>query len=670
MYKMYDGVSDGGSDDKSSLSSAFWTEDEKQEEDEEVEIHTGDAGREAKVDEALGNATGKENPENHTENVGPEGGSGLDSNIAARGYKTEENIGKEYFTPVAMTNELQENLSGSSLTDGSVEEEDVDSVSEEEESCHTSEEDGGDGEEESEEGDDEDDSKTVAEAEDSFSEDSVEPESSEEGEDGDDEEDSERDVKNTNSKYEAGTEDSFWVDSEEDQSSEGEKCDTGEEEGGSEDAGSEEGQNGDDEDEESDVVVNKKDSTSPPQSEDFLKDDLDGDEGLEEREHFRNEESGQKVRCSEDVFQKDLSKDEEEDGEWWDKTVAEAEDQKTSGDVSDDNEKEEDYQAISEDVSKPGVATGGSHTEEEDTEDVVKENVHGNESRIVKQKFVLEAPADAELNLQIFVERSENVAHVGWEVERRCSPAPSLMTSGYGTYRPDEQEAEDHRDDQDSRGDLSETRDEGDEDALSFSSFNWFDIELASAPEFHRTGEDGDEENPDCLRTYCVHDSPRDDEAEMSNIRPHNHKDQADDKKSGLHRDGSIGFESDVEHHRGSTGGTACEKEDKNMLDLRGDDRVEDRAEDRYDPEDSSGSGSNKDIRFLDSEVDSDWMTSSGVLEEKLRPKGKCLQVYPQTSSCCHISIRGFDCGRGPAHAGGKMHSNQCRNCMMFTAGT
>uniref|UniRef100_A0A3P8WXB4 HYLS1 centriolar and ciliogenesis associated n=1 Tax=Cynoglossus semilaevis TaxID=244447 RepID=A0A3P8WXB4_CYNSE len=195
------------------------------------------------------------------------------------------------------------------------------------------------------------------------------------------------------------------------------------------------------------------------------------------------------------------------------------------------------------------------------------------------------------------------------------------MTSGYGTYRPDEQEAEDHRDDQDSRGDLSETRDEGDEDALSFSSFNWFDIELASAPEFHRTGEDGDEENPDCLRTYCVHDSPRDDEAEMSNIRPHNHKDQADDEKSGLHRDGSIGFESDVEHHRGSTGGTGCEKVDENMLDLRGDDRVEDRAEDRYDPEDSSGSGSNKDIRFLDSEVDSDWMTSSGVLEEKLRPK-------------------------------------------------
>lgn len=69
------------------------------------------------------------------------------------------------------------------------------------------------------------------------------------------------------------------------------------------------------------------------------------------------------------------------------------------------------------------------------------------------------------------------------------SPAPSLMTSGYGTLRVEEQEVGEHRDshtitefDQDSRADLSGTKDD-DEDCRSLCSFDEFDTEALHEPD-------------------------------------------------------------------------------------------------------------------------------------------------------------------------------------------
>lgn len=71
------------------------------------------------------------------------------------------------------------------------------------------------------------------------------------------------------------------------------------------------------------------------------------------------------------------------------------------------------------------------------------------------------------------------------EEDESCeSPAPSLMTSGYGTFRPEEleetgdlrgEQSDGAAEDEDSRGDLSE--DGGGEDGRSFCSFSGMDVE-------------------------------------------------------------------------------------------------------------------------------------------------------------------------------------------------
>lgn len=72
--------------------------------------------------------------------------------------------------------------------------------------------------------------------------------------------------------------------------------------------------------------------------------------------------------------------------------------------------------------------------------------------------------------------------------EERVSPGLSLRTSGYGTYRPEEQEAGD----QDSRGDLSEMRDEEDEDDRR--SACTLSAEVDASEEEEEPGDEGGED--------------------------------------------------------------------------------------------------------------------------------------------------------------------------------
>ncbi|KAE8300591.1 Hydrolethalus syndrome protein 1-like protein [Larimichthys crocea] len=208
------------------------------------------------------------------------------------------------------------------------------------------------------------------------------------------------------------------------------------------------------------------------------------------------------------------------------------------------------------------------------------------------------------------------------------SPAPSLMTSGYGTYRPEEQEGGDYRDDhtitefdQDSRGDLSEVRDD-EEDDRSLCSFSWFD-------RFEPTEPDYDETYPLSVladtepEANCGDDGLRE-EVDITDMKLEGDKDQEGEKE----------FEDlDAASKNGVTDGTLEEQhhnavaEDKFILDekrLEGDsvnveqgklnERQEEevqgiKEENKVESEDPDESSSNKDIKFIDSKVDFSQMT-------------------------------------------------------------
>lgn len=154
------------------------------------------------------------------------------------------------------------------------------------------------------------------------------------------------------------------------------------------------------------------------------------------------------------------------------------------------------------------------------------------------------------------------------------SPAPSLMTSGYGTYRPEEQDGGDDGSeaafDQDSRGDLSDARDDEEDDGLSLCSWE---------PD---RGEAGVQEGVDIRHT------------------------NAED----------VAFENEATHVASEEGGSVDAEEEEE------EERVQE-AEEENDVE-SDESSSNRDIKFINSDVDFSRMTADTLWEGNLRPqKGK-----------------------------------------------
>ncbi|XP_034756968.1 ABC transporter F family member 4 isoform X2 [Etheostoma cragini] len=184
------------------------------------------------------------------------------------------------------------------------------------------------------------------------------------------------------------------------------------------------------------------------------------------------------------------------------------------------------------------------------------------------------------------------------------SPAPSLMTSGYGTYRPEEQEGGDSRDnhtitefDQDSRGDLSEIRDHEDDDR-SLCSFAGFDVEATV---------------PDHIETCPL-------SADVTDLKPEEDKDQTDgeseDARAASNNEVANATSEEQQYYNDvvedNLDGThlegLCDKKGGNRrerLEEEGQDPKEDNdGEDKGESEDPDESSSNKDIKFLDSKVD------------------------------------------------------------------
>lgn len=197
--------------------------------------------------------------------------------------------------------------------------------------------------------------------------------------------------------------------------------------------------------------------------------------------------------------------------------------------------------------------------------------------------------------------------------EESCSsssPALSMLTSGYGTYRPEEPEGADYRDDhtitefdQDSQGDLSEMRDDED-DVHSFFSCGGEDTEPMRPSGYEETLPGPALEDGGMMQ--CTDDDPH---LEMDN------KDITDMKSEGDNRRVKSPTHEDEDQHSNRDDKDAAhvelEEEDKVSMgeknlesgheaeaqQLREGRDVEEGAEDEE-------SSCNDDIKFIDSKVD------------------------------------------------------------------
>lgn len=217
------------------------------------------------------------------------------------------------------------------------------------------------------------------------------------------------------------------------------------------------------------------------------------------------------------------------------------------------------------------------------------------------------------------------------------SPAPSLMTSGYGTYRPEEPEGADYRDeqfDQDSRGDLSEVRDDENDDH-SLCSFAGFDNEPREPDnsETHLLSELTDSE-PETSVPPCGEDEEWE-EVDITHMNGEDKdKDRARDEKF---KDG--GCKNDATKVTLEKQRHVAVSEDPAMVDdenLEGDTVGEEvqqpsvEKEDAVEFEDLNESSSNNDVKFIDSTVDFTQMTYEKMCEWEgnLRAnKGKAFPV-------------------------------------------
>ncbi|XP_051239635.1 probable serine/threonine-protein kinase kinX isoform X1 [Dicentrarchus labrax] len=223
------------------------------------------------------------------------------------------------------------------------------------------------------------------------------------------------------------------------------------------------------------------------------------------------------------------------------------------------------------------------------------------------------------------------------------SPAPSLMTSGYGTYRPEEQEAGDYRDDhsitefdQDSRGDLSETRDDDEEDDRSLCSFGGFDIEPA---ELSALADAEPEANVAC----CGDDGLR----EEVDTKPEEDKDE---KLEDLH----AASETSEEQQQVAEVEDRVISDEKRLdgagVDVGQYEEAQDlKEQNNVESEDADESSSNKDIKFIDSKVDFSRMTYDKMCEDwegNLRPKTDAASCLEERLAELHLPTaaqRGFE---------------------------
>lgn len=203
---------------------------------------------------------------------------------------------------------------------------------------------------------------------------------------------------------------------------------------------------------------------------------------------------------------------------------------------------------------------------------------------------------------------------------RLDSPAPSLMTSGYGTYRPEETEGADYRDehfDQDSRGDLSEVRDD-ENDHHSLCSFAGFDDEtLEPETSVAPCGEDeaweevgiphinGEDKDKGWARDEKFKAGGRENDARRLTLEKQQHV--------GVSEDPDV---VDDENLEGDTVGEEVQRPDVEQ-------------EDAAELEDLNESPSNNDVKFIDSRVDFTQMTYKRMVEWEGNLRANKGKVFP-----------------------------------------
>lgn len=283
----------------------------------------------------------------------------------------------------------------------------------------------------------------------------------------------------------------------------------------------------------------------------------------------------------------------------------------------------------------------GEREEEEEEEEVI-ERVIGEEDSKPAEESLQEASEEGKPGLNNMSEESSEGGSDD-DDEKSCSsscdsPAQSLMTSGYGTYRPEEQDGGDYRDDrsdeafdQDSRGDLSEMRDD-EEDGRSLCSFGGFDVEpggrdysetrppsvLADAePEAQVAAEEEEEEK--FKDTVFKKEVTNVTSGEQPHVAVNDDKLIMDEKNL---EGGSVDAEGGNQHER--------PEEEEEVRECKEENNVQ--KEDGVESEGSDESSSNRDIKFIDSKVDFSQMTYDEMCEEwegNLRQrKGKLFPVW------------------------------------------
>ncbi|KAG7485874.1 hypothetical protein JOB18_020233 [Solea senegalensis] len=232
------------------------------------------------------------------------------------------------------------------------------------------------------------------------------------------------------------------------------------------------------------------------------------------------------------------------------------------------------------------------------------------------------------------------------------STAPSLITSGYGTYRLEEQEGGDHtitEFDQDSRGDLSEMRD-NEEDVESFSSYGGFDVE-------RDLRENQNENKLDFPVASCERGGRRE-EVDTEDLKSNNNKDLTEEKCEDLHTE-SENKEGQQRQPYTAIYEDTLLKLEKHLEAIQSDpeegggyeklheeeqNHVKKKAKSKVELEDSDESLNNKDIKFIDSKVDFNWAMYKKMLEEwegNLRQK-------TDTVSCLEERLAEVDLSTSP----------------------
>lgn len=271
----------------------------------------------------------------------------------------------------------------------------------------------------------------------------------------------------------------------------------------------------------------------------------------------------------------------------------------------------------------------GEHEEEEE-EEVETERVIGEEDSKPAAESVLEASEEEKPELKERImsgESSESGSDD--DDDEGCSsscdsPAPSLMTSGYGTYRPEEQDGGETACDQDSRGDLSEARDDEEED--DGRSLCSFELDYSETRPLSVSAD----------AEHEAHAAARGDDG-LVDITHMNAGDNKDPAEEGEFKD--VSFENEatnVTSEEGgrvdAEGGKQYERPEEVVQELEEENNVE-----------SEESSSNKDIKFIDSKVDFGRMTYDKLWEGNLRPKkGKQFPVcdlYLLTVSMSGVTI-------------------------------